>query len=126
MMVVDTSAWIELLADGPQRPKLLGLFPAPNELIVPTIVQLELCKWLTREQGEDKSDEILAFTQTCMVEPLDTKIAVHAAELCATRKLATADAVIYATALRHGARLLTCEAHFDGLADVDYIAKTPH
>lgn len=126
MMVIDTSAWIEVLADGPQRPTLLKLFPIPNELIVPTIVQLELSKWLKRERGEDKADEIIAFTQTCVVEPLDTKIAILAAELCVTQKLATADAIIYATALQHRTRLLTCDAHFEGLAGVEYIKKSPH
>jgi predicted nucleic acid-binding protein len=125
MVVIDTSAWIEVLGDGPLRPTLMIFFPEPNELIVPTIVQLELSKWLKRERGEDIADEIIAFTQTCLVEPLDTKIAILAAELCATQKLATADAIIYATALRHGTRLLTCDAHFEGLAGVEYIRKSP-
>ena len=33
-------------------------------------------------------------------------------------ELATADAVIYATAIEFGADLLTCGAHFDGLPEV--------
>ncbi len=36
---------------------------------------------------------------------------------------ATADAIVYATALAHGAELLTCDAHFEGLANVIYIRK---
>ena len=103
----------------------MRFFPEPNELIVPTIVQLELAKWLKRERGEDKADEIIAFTQTCLVEPLDSKIAILAAEMCATQKLATADAIIYATALRRGTGLLTCDAHFKGLDSVTYIPKLP-
>lgn len=125
MIVVDTSAWIEVLGDGLLRQTLVSQFPEPNQMIVPTIVQLELSKWLKRERGEEKADEIIAFTQTCQVEPLDSRIAILAAELCLTHKLATADAIIYATTLRHGSKLLTCDAHFQGLESVTYIPKPP-
>jgi hypothetical protein len=29
--------------------------------LVPTMVQLELAKWLTREMGEDAADRVIAF-----------------------------------------------------------------
>lgn len=38
--------------------------------------------------------------------------------------LATADAVVYATARRQGAELLTCDAHFKGLPGVALFAKS--
>ena len=38
-------------------------------------------------------------------------------------KLATADAVIFATAQQRGATLLTCDAHFQGLPGVTLIEK---
>lgn len=121
--VVDSSAWIEWLVDGPASVALATEFPARAECVVPTIVQLELAKWLTRERGEEAADETIAFTQKCIVVPLDTLIAVYAADLCRQHKLATADAVIYATAQKLQADLLTCDAHFMGLPGVVYIAK---
>jgi predicted nucleic acid-binding protein len=39
-------------------------------------------------------------------------------------KLATADAIVYATARRQGATLLTCDAHFEALPGVTLFAKT--
>ncbi|MGI8839574.1 MAG: PIN domain-containing protein [Caulobacteraceae bacterium] len=78
---------------------------------------------MTREIGEDRANPVLAFTQTCRVVPLDTRTALSAAELCRTLKLATANAVVYATALAHGADLLTCDAHFDGLTGALFIPK---
>ncbi len=60
---------------------------------------------------------------TCAVIPLDTAIALHAAELARTHKLATADAIIYATALHSRAELVTCDAHFKGLPQVTCYAK---
>jgi predicted nucleic acid-binding protein len=63
---------------------------------------------------------VVAFTQMCTVVPLDTKITLATADICSRHKLATADAIVYATALEHGADLLTCEAHFDGLPGVPF------
>jgi uncharacterized protein len=87
------------------------------------MVQLELAKWLTREVGEDKADRVIAFTETCVVADLDTPIALAAAEVCASHGLATADAIIYATARAHGADLLTCDGHFRGLDGVRLMPK---
>jgi len=86
-------------------------------------VQLELSKWLVREVGEERADQVIAYTQKCTVIALDTAIALLAADLHREHKLATADAIVYATARHMGAHLLTCDAHFQGLAEVTLIAK---
>lgn len=123
MLAVDSSAWIEWLIDGPLTAELAHMMPGKSDLLVPTIVQHELTKWLLRERGEEAADEFIAYTQKCVVAVLDTATAIDAANLARQHKLATADAVIYATALRHGAGLLTCDAHFDGLPGVTFIPK---
>ena len=123
MVLVDTSAWIEWLTGSATGEKLSGHMPEQSDWLVPTMVQLELAKWLTRELGEDKADQVIAFTQVCQVIPLDTDIALAAAEACRTHKLATADAIIFATARLRGATLLTCDAHFEGLPGVTLIGK---
>ncbi|MGH8159545.1 MAG: type II toxin-antitoxin system VapC family toxin [Rhodanobacter sp.] len=124
MRVVDTSAWIEWLVGGPLGRKLGKVFPDKEQCVVPTMVQLELAKWLAREVGEDRTDQVIAYTQKCMVVPLDTRIALLAAELHRQYKLATADAIVYATAQEHGADLLTCDAHFEKLPGVVYFTKS--
>ena len=123
MRLVDTSAWIEWLIASRTGEAVASEIPAREDWLVPTIVQLELAKWLAREVGEDKADQVMAFTQMCVLAPLDTKIALSAAEICGKHKLATADAIIYATGLEHGADVLTCDAHFETLPGVTYIAK---
>ncbi len=122
--VVDTSAWIEWLADTTMGKQLGQQLPDKPQWIVPTIVQLELSKWLVREVGEEQADQVIAYTQKCVVVPLDTVIALLAAELHREYRLATADAIVYATARRQRATLLTCDAHFEGLPDVVLFAKT--
>ncbi len=61
--------------------------------------------------------------QKRVVIPLTSEIALSAAELSGAHKLATADAIIYATALMHDADVLTCDAHFKNLPRVTYIEK---
>ncbi len=123
MRVVDTSAWIEWLVDSPTGRLVVPLLPEKNEWFVPTIVQLELMKWLVREVGEDKADQVLAFSMLCNVQPLDTEIALAASEACRIHKLATADAIVYASARAADAELLTCDSHFEGLPGVHLIPK---
>ncbi len=121
--VVDTSAWIEWLTGSALGEKLGAFFPDKQACIVPTIVQLELSKWLLREAGEEQSDQVIAYTQKCVVVPLDTTIALLAADLHREYRLATADAIVYATARQQNAELFTCDAHFKGLPGVMLFAK---
>jgi len=123
MRVVDTSVWIEWLIGSALGRRLVKEIPDRAECIVPTIVQLELSKWLLRELGEERADQVIAYTQKCVVVPLDTHIALAAAELHRQYRLATADAIVYATARANGAELLTCDAHFARLPGVLFFRK---
>lgn len=123
MVVIDTSAWVELLAETATGLRLRDLWPSNEDIIAPTLVQLELAKWARRVSVEDEFDTVLAYLQVCTIVDLDTRIALLGADLSVRHKLATADAVIYATAVALGAELLTCDAHFDGLTGVNYIPK---
>ena len=123
MLVVDSSAWIEVLRATPTGLTFRGHIPTRDQWIVPTIVQLELAKWAYRVLDRNRADEIIAYSQKCVVVPLDSDTAVAAAAICAQHKLATADAIVYATALAHDAELLTCDAHFKDLPNVRYIEK---
>lgn len=98
-------------------------FDQAAESVLAPIVQLELSKWLIREVGEDEADRVIAYTQMCTIVPLDTTIALLAADLHREYKLAIADAIVYATARHHAADLLTCDAHFKGLPGVLLLSK---
>jgi predicted nucleic acid-binding protein len=124
MRLVDTAAWIEWLIDSGLGRRLAAELPEREQWVVPTIIQLELAKWLTREVGEAKADQVIAFTETCIVADLNTTIALSAADLCVRHKLATADAIVYATALAYGADLLTCDRHFEDLPWVRFVPKS--
>lgn len=123
MRLVDTSAWIEWLVASSLGRSLESELPDRTQWLVPTMVQLELSKWLTREVGEEKADQVIAFTETCVVADLDTSTALSAAELSSKHRLATADAIVYATALAYGADVLTCDRHFEKLPGVRFVPK---
>lgn len=123
MVLVDTSAFIEWLTGSPTGEKLNAMMPGQSDRLMPTMVQLELAKWLTREVGDDKADQVIAFTQVCPITSLDTEIALAAAETCRAHKLATADSIVFVTARLRGANLLTCDAHFKGLPGVTLISR---
>ena len=72
MILVDTSAWIEWLIGSATADEVAKHLPEQRDWLVLTMVQLELAKWLLREVGEDRADQVIAFTQVCQVVPLDT------------------------------------------------------
>jgi predicted nucleic acid-binding protein len=123
MRVVDTSAWIEWLRDSEVGRKVDPEIPVQEAWIVPTIVQFELARWLVRQVSEEAAGSTIAFSNECVVAPLDTTLALKAAEVASEHALAMADAIVYATAREAGADLLTCDAHFASLPGVIYFAK---
>ena len=123
-VVVDTSAWIVWALETPVVDALKPVFPSRERCIVPTLVQYELAKWLLREKGDDEADRFIEFTMMCRVVPLDTRLALLAAEFAPQHRLAMADSVIYATARDLDADLLTCDAHFENLPGVVYFPKS--
>ena len=123
MKVLDTCVWIEAALATETGKRYEHLLQNTKELIVPTLVYYELRRWALREYGIKHADELQAGLQAATVAPLEATIALRAADLADTHKLSTADAIIYATALRHDAELVTCDAHFKGLPGVDYTPK---
>jgi predicted nucleic acid-binding protein len=127
MRLVDTSAWIEWFTDGPLQTRIGSLLPKQSDWLVPTIVQYELSKWLLRNSlVNERGQEVIAFSTRCVVKPLTTEIAVAASHFGRTHKLAVVDALIYASAQAYDADLVTCDAHFEGLPSVHYLAKKPN
>ncbi len=124
MLVIDTSIWIEIFLGSDLGRQHLPFLDHPETIIVPTIVQYEIYKWVVRERHAEEANRVITFTADCHVPELTTGIAVLAAELSAIHKLHTTDAIIYATAQMMEAKLFTCDAHFKGLSGVEYFEKT--
>lgn len=123
MKLADTCVWVELFADTPTGRRYRSLFETPAQILVPTLVLFELRRWALRELGDADADRVVAATRGAHIVALDEPTAFFAAELTVRYKLPALDALIYATAMHHGATLVTCDAHFESLPGVDYRAK---
>lgn len=121
--VVDTCGWIEWLTEGRLCDSFEPYLKNPQNLIVPSIIQYELYKWISRTIDETKANEVIAVTQQGMVDVLDTSLALMAADTSLQYKLAMADALVYASALKHRVLLITSDKHFEDLPQVQYIRK---
>lgn len=121
--VIDTCGWIEKITGGPFNNSFSKHFKNAQEIIVPTIVQSELFKWVSCEKDEETAWSVISVTEQCHVLPLDTAVALLAAELSLQFQLAMADAFIYAFSRKHKAMLVTCDSHFAGLGNVIYFEK---
>lgn len=123
MILVDTCGWIEWLTEGALADSFASYMKDPAELLVPTTVQYELYKWVKRESDENTALDTIALADDSLVVPLSTDIALVAADLTLSHKLAFADAVIYASARKYNVELVTSDDHFEGLPGVTYFPK---
>ena len=123
MILVDTCGWIEWLTEGALADSFASYMQDPAELLVPTTVQYKLYKWVKRESDENTAFDTIALADDSLVVPLSTDIALVAADLSLSHKLAFADAVIYASARKYNVELVTSDDHFEGLPGVTYFAK---
>jgi predicted nucleic acid-binding protein len=123
VILVDTCGWIEWLTEDVLAERFAPYMSDPAELLIPTAVQYELYKWVKRESGESTAHDVIALADSSLTVPLTTEIALLAADLTLSHKLAFADAVIYATARKHRVELITADDHFEGLSGVTYFSK---
>ena len=123
MKLADTCVWIEALADTPTGAQYKSLLRDTKNLLVSTLVIFELRKWALRVLGESAADQLMVLLLDTTVVAPDASISMHAAELAALHRLHAIDALIYATSLSQNATLVTCDAHFKDLPQVEYAAK---
>lgn len=123
MNVVDSSAWLEYLADGPNAGFFAPAVENARELVVPSITILEVFKRVLQQRGENDALQAVAVMQEGRIVDLDAGLALSAAKLSAELKLPVADSIILATARAIKATIWTQDADFEKLPDVKYRAK---
>jgi predicted nucleic acid-binding protein len=123
MNIVDSSGWIEYIADEPNA----SLFEPPiidsDALLVPTICLYEVFKRVLQQFGEERALDAMGIMSLGTIVDLDRQIAVHAAQISNELKLAMADSIILATARAHDATLWTQDEHFEKIDGVKYKQK---
>jgi len=121
--LIDTCGWIEWLTDGVLAEQFKPYFQQLPKIIIPTILQYELYKWICREQNTDTAQTLIELTKQGKIIVLDTDLALLAARLANQYQLSVADALIYATAQQEQVELITSDNHFANLPNVCYFSK---
>jgi len=120
MNVVDSSAWLEYFANGPNSDAFAPAIEKTADLLVPSLTLYEVFKRILQEREEGAALQAVAVMQQGRVIDLDASLALTAARLSTEHKLPMADSVILATARSHDAVLWTQDVDFKGLTGVEY------
>jgi toxin FitB len=114
--VVDSSGWLEYLANTPRARLFAAAVEDSENLVVPVISLYEVFQKVLRERDENEALQSASVMMNGRVVDLDTSLALEAAH----QKMPLADSIIYATTLRFDATLWTQDDHFEGRPNVRY------
>lgn len=120
MHVVDSSAWLEYFADGPNAEHFAEVIERPHNLLVPTITLLEVFRRVHQQRDASAALQCIAVMQQSPIVGLDAALALRAASVSLLHHLPMVDSIIYATAQQAGAEVWTQDANFEGLPGVRY------
>jgi toxin FitB len=123
MNVVDSSAWLEYFADGPNASIFAKPIEATRSLLVPSLALYEVFKRVSQQRDEDEALRAVAVMEQGKVLDLDRATALEAARVSIQYAIAMADSIMLATAQRHRATLWTQDSDFDGLPGTKYFPK---
>ena len=123
MNIVDSSGWIEYVADEANASFFEPAVIDAENLLVPTICLYEVFKRVLQEFGEERALDTMGIMSLGTIIDLDRQIAIHAAQISNELKLAMADSIILATARAYDAILWTQDEHFKNVEGVRFKEK---
>jgi predicted nucleic acid-binding protein len=123
MNVVDSSAWLEYFAGGPNADYFAKAIEDVGRLVVPSITIYEVFKKVLLEKGEESALQVVAQMKTGHLVEIEEDLAIDAARLSVSYKLPMADSFILATARSHDAWVWTQDVDFKGLDKVNFRAR---
>ena len=118
LCLVDSSGWIEYLADGPKADAFGWYLDRSLQLLVPAIVVYEVHKKLLITNNEFALQRFISHAFRSIQVSLDFELAAASAKASVEHRLAMSDAMIYAIAQNYGAQLITADPDFRGLYGV--------
>lgn len=122
-VLFDSSAWLELLGQGPLSKFCKKELDRAETVHVPTLVLYEVYKKIHLSVSEDQALSAVSLLSQYKVIELTSEIALTAAQLSLQWKLGMADSLILAHAQSAGASLITLDNDFAGIEGVQVIRK---
>jgi predicted nucleic acid-binding protein len=123
LIAVDSSGWLEYFTDGPHADAFAAHLLRPKQVVTSVISLYEVYKWLKRERSEQEALHAVAAMKRTLVVEVSEEIGLTAGDLSLEFGLAMADALILATARKHGATLYTTDSDFEGVPGAVVLSK---
>ena len=123
MNLVDSSGWLEYLADSKNAKLFAPAIEKTDELMVSTINIYEVYKKILHEKDENSAIQVIGLMQQAKVIVVNSSIAIQAAKLSYGQKIPMADSIIYITAKQNNGIVWTQDSDFKDLDDVKYFKK---
>jgi predicted nucleic acid-binding protein len=123
MNLVDSSGWLEYLADSKNAKLFAPAIEKTDELMVSTINIYEVYKKILMEKDENSAIQVIGLMQQAKVIVVSSSIAIQAAKLSYEQKIPMADSIIYITAKQNNGIVWTQDSDFKDLDDVKYFKK---
>lgn len=123
MNVVDSSGWLEYLADGPNAGFFAPALEDAERLLVPAISVYEVFKRVRQQRGEDAALQAAAMMTRSRLIELDASLSIAAAIISMDHALPMADSIMLASARAFNATLWTQDSDFQDIPGVRYIVK---
>ena len=117
-IVIDSSGWLEYITKDTKAEAFLPYFTSGHSIIIPTLVLYEVRKVLLLRSTSILVEWFASEAIRHEIVDVDKDIAFDAAALTVQTHLPMADAIIYTTALRSRAELLTSDSHFSDMPGV--------
>jgi predicted nucleic acid-binding protein len=125
MKVVDSSAWLEYFANGPNASFFAPAIEKTDDLLVPSLTLYEVFKRILQQTDEGHALQAVAVMQQGTVVDLDARIALDAALISFKNKLPMADSIILATAWAYEATVWTQDEDFKDIPGVQFRKRKP-
>ena len=123
MNLVDSSGWLEYLADSKNAKLFAPAIEKTDELMVSTINLYEVYKKILLEKDENSAIQVIGLMQQAKIINVNSSIAIQAAKLSYEQKIPMADSLIYITAKQNDGIVWTQDPDFKDLDDVKYFKK---
>jgi toxin FitB len=125
MNVIDSSAWLEYFANGPNASFFARAIEQTDDLVVPSLTLYEVFKKVLQQADEGNALQAVAVMQQGTVVDLDARLVLDAARISIRQKLPMADSIILAAAQACEATLWTQDEDFKNIPGVQFCKRKP-
>lgn len=114
-VLLDSSAWFEYFFGTEKGEKVREILASNEEIVVSQINLIEIySKYLKNAPAEAEEKKNFLLSRSELID-VNKEISLAASKLKAEKNLALADAIIAATALKYGARIITTDQGYKNI-----------